>query len=509
MPPAFSFKLSVTEADLARLKRERERADKRYNDALTALDAAVRALRDMPHAPPDYNEQQLGPLNQRWDLLALAPETTDGWRNRLRGFIWRTVAPLFERQQAFNVALVEHMNRNISMHHEVTRTVTSTLAVLREEIEALITFESRLVQYVQEVTPYVDTKDREVAGLMRQVNENLAEQLGRQIHGLAGGMSGVSDDLQKRWESMVAREQRYSAQVDEIRSTATAWHEVTASLKRELEQLRAVPPTTSDDPTAASTTRSSAAMAGEQDSYKYVAFEDKFRGSATEIRTRVASYLPYFDGASDVFDAGCGRGEFLELLKAQGISGTGVDINHEMVELCQSRGLSVSEGDVLSHLVTLPDASLGGLFAAQVVEHLEPAYLLKLLDTAFLKLRPGATLILETINVASWSAFFQSYVRDITHVRPLHPDTLQYLVTASGFQQAEIVYRSPYPPENRLAVAAAPPGATDTPDGQDSAVPEQDDSLAQVVTVLNQNVEKLNQMLFADQDYAVVAKRGT
>ena len=70
------------------------------------------------------------------------------------------------------------------------------------------------------------------------------------------------------------------------------------------------------------------------------------------------------------------------------------------------------------YLHGLPDASLGGLVVAQVVEHLEPAYLLELLDVAFLKLRPGARLILETINVASWSAFFHSYVRDLTHVRP-------------------------------------------------------------------------------------------
>ena len=497
MPQALPIKRSVTEADLARLKREREAADKRYNETLTALDAAVRKLRDMPHAPPDYDEQQLGPLNQRWDVLALAPQTTDGWRGRLRGFIWRTVAPLFERQQAFNAALVEHMNRNTALHHEVTRTATSTLVVLREEIEALIAFESRLVQFAQEVTPYVDTKDREMTGIV-------AEEVGRQVYGLAGGLSGVSDELQKRWESMVAREQRYAAQVDEIRSTATAWHEVTASLKRELEKLRAASPETSDTSEAPlKAASSSAAMAGEQDSYKYVAFEDKFRGSATEIRTRVASYLSYFEGASDVLDAGCGRGEFLELLKTQGISATGVDINHDMVELCRSRGLSVSEGDVLTYLAALPDASLGGLFAAQVVEHLEPAYLLQLLDTAFLKLRPGATLILETINVASWSAFFQSYVRDITHIRPLHPDTLQYLVTASGFQKTEIVYRSPFPPENKLTLLSTPEPTPGT-----SRDDEPEATLAQVITVLNQNLERLNQVLFGDQDYAVVAKRG-
>lgn len=499
MTDASSFTRSVTEETLATLKREREAADQRYNEALTALDRAVRPLREMPHAPPDYDEQQLGPINQRWDLLALRPPTTGGWRARLRGFIWRTVAPLFERQHAFNAALVDHLNRNVTVHHEVTRSVTSVLAVLREEVAALIEFETRLVEFAQKVTPYVDTKDREVSGLMRRINEDngeLADRLRRQVAGLTGALSGVADELQKRWESMVAREQRYTAGLDEIRTTASAWHEVTASLNRELERLRAAPaatrtPGAATTPESPDPARPAAAMTGERDSYKYVAFEDQFRGSATEIRARVASYLPYFDGARDVLDAGCGRGEFLDLLSEQGITATGVDLNHDMVELCRARGLTVSEGDLLTHLESLADESLGGLFAAQVVEHLEPTYLLKLLDTALLKLRPGATLVLETINVASWSAFFQSYVRDITHVRPLHPDTLKYLVTASGFQKAEIVYRSPYPPENRLKTVG------------DNA------QLTEMVDALNENVQRLNQLLFAEQDYAVIAKRGT
>ena len=135
------------------------------------------------------------------------------------------------------------------------------------------------------------------------------------------------------------------------------------------------------------------------------------------------------------------------------------------------------------------------------MEHLEPEYLLKFLGTAFLKLRPGAKLILETINVASWSAFFQSYVRDITHVRPIHPDTLKYLVTASGFQKAEVIYQSPYPEENQLKMLELP-----TPK-QTAATPAIDTELTSFVSVVNQNIETLNRLLFSDQDYAVIAER--
>ena len=120
-----------------------------------------------------------------------------------------------------------------------------------------------------------------------------------------------------------------------------------------------------------------------------------------------------------------------------------------MVEVCRQQGLDVGGGRA-ELPAAQPDGSLGGLFAAQVVEHLEPGYLVAFLDAAFAKLRPGAPIVLETINPACWFAFFESYVRDITHVRPLHPDTLNTCSVASGFQHVDIHYRSPYPEHEKL-----------------------------------------------------------
>jgi O-antigen chain-terminating methyltransferase len=162
-----------------------------------------------------------------------------------------------------------------------------------------------------------------------------------------------------------------------------------------------------------------------------------------------------------------------------------------MVEVCRARGLEVAEGDVLSHLESLPDASLGGLFAAQVVEHLQPGYLLQVLELAFHKLRPGAPIVLETLNPACWTAFFDSFIRDITHVWPLHPDTLRYLVLASGFPAATIEYRSPVAPQDRLQPVAANPASAS-------------DDFAET---FNANVEKLNARMFTFLDYAIVGRR--
>ena len=502
------FQRTIGPDDLARLKREREDADRRYNEALTALDHAIQQASDLPDPPPLPDEYQVGQLNRLWNLLpANQPDFGSGWRARLKRFVWAIAAPAFQQQQEFNGALVDHFNRNVEIARETAQAIDAMLAVLTARLEALITFESRLVMFAQQITPYADTKDREVSGIFRRVAEDNAEHVDRlesRTIGLAAGIGGVSDEVQKRWESMVARERRYEAQVHEVRTTLSTMQQSSLTLKRELERLMTSEPRAGAPKKQRHASGSQPAVTGTGavssplDSYKYVGFEDQFRGSTEQIRSRLADYLPLFDGASDVLDVGCGRGEFLDLLRERGIGGRGLDINHEMVEVCRGRGLEADEGDALGYLSALPDASLGGVFAAQVVEHLEPEYLIRLLDTAYHKARPGSKIVLETINPACWYAFFESYIRDITHVRPLHPDTLRYLILASGFQKVELRYREPFPEESKLQPIAARPSTGE-------ATPSTE--LLAFVSAFNENVTKLNQLLFTHLDYVVIGER--
>ncbi len=207
---------------------------------------------------------------------------------------------------------------------------------------------------------------------------------------------------------------------------------------------------------------------------------------------------PYFAGQSDVLDVGCGRGEFLDLLRDAGISATGLDLNPEMVEVCRARGLDAKVGDARTYLQGVADESLGGLIAVQVVEHLEPAYLSQVLGLAFDKVRPGGKVVLETINPACWVAFFESFIRDLTHVKPIHPETLQYLLQASGFTNVEIVYRSPIAPEGKLQKVTA------RPEHFDDTAP---DPLTELVSSFNSNVDRLNDRMFSFQDFAAIATR--
>ena len=273
---------------------------------------------------------------------------------------------------------------------------------------------------------------------------------------------------------------------EELRTSVGVLQHATHHLSKTLATRAA---SVSPVPSERSESRDDTSRGAETMSHKYVGFEDAFRGSPDAIRARLADYVPLFAGTSDVLDIGCGRGEFLGLLREQGVSGRGIDLNDAMVEVCRGKGLDASRADALSYLGGLPDGSLGGLFAAQVVEHLEPAYLTRLLEAAFDKLRPGAPIVLETINPACWFAFFESYIRDITHVRPLHPDTLKFLLVASGFNQIDIRYRVPYPEHEKLQAIGT------------GAIP------ADAVETLNANVKKLNQLLFTYLDYAAVGKR--
>jgi SAM-dependent methyltransferase len=466
------------EALLARLDQERQDADRRYNDALTALDAAVPRMPEMPHPPPAYDPAKLADVNSAWDLLPDGAPPIDGsLKGRLRGFIWRLVGPPLDTQKRFNAALVDHLNRNVAAHVEAARASVSTIEILRQHIEGLQHFQARLIQYLQTVTLYVDTKDRAVGG---------------QAHVVNAGLGAITDDWLKRWESQAAREARRSALVEDLRATAALAQQTVLSLKREIERALALTPARPGAEASDRPAGQAPVAPGALDAYKYLGFEDAFRGSSDDIRERLASYVPSFADSPGVLDLGCGRGEFLELLREAGIAARGLDLNHEMVEACRARGLDVVEGDALGFVESLPDASLGGIFAAQMVEHLEPGYLMRLLEAAFHKLRPGGTIVLETINVACWAAFFDSYVRDLTHVRPLHPDTLQYLLRASGFRDVRIELRSPVPEPQKL---------------QRLTTPDLSPGVAEAMATLNENIDKLNARLFTSLDYAAVGRR--
>lgn len=324
-----------------------------------------------------------------------------------------------------------------------------------------------LLSFLQQITAFVDTKDRAFAA-----------------------------DVQARIESVASSVDR----VDELRTQV-------AVLRRAIESVVSHSSVVSDSPSArvpesvtlehpASSTR----LPVRDDDYKYVGFEDQFRGSDRAIEERLRAYVPIFTESTDVLDVGCGRGELLAALGAAGVRARGIDANDAMVIAARDRGLDATRADARGYIEALAPSSLGGIVATQVVEHLEPSYLMRLLEAAARALRPGAPIVLETINPACWLAFFSSYIRDLTHVRPVHPDTLQYLLRASGFERVTIRYSAPVPEHMKMKTIDLAPAVVGATDPISTA-------LVHVAHTLNANAVILNNLMFTHLDYAAIGYR--
>jgi SAM-dependent methyltransferase len=216
--------------------------------------------------------------------------------------------------------------------------------------------------------------------------------------------------------------------------------------------------------------------------WHYAAFENRHRGNEEDVKKQLSRYLEHFKENGTVLDLGCGRGEFLALCQDNGIAARGIDLNEQMVEICRERGLDCRKGNILEVLAEWQDNDLGGIFSSQVIEHLSPHHLKKLVELAFCKLTPGGHLVLETINPASVFALVQIYFLDLTHQKPIHPQTLKFLMESSGFEEVKIEYSSPLEEEQLQTL----PGA----DERDS--------------ILNRNIDRLNELLYAPPNYAAI-----
>lgn len=214
----------------------------------------------------------------------------------------------------------------------------------------------------------------------------------------------------------------------------------------------------------------------------YLAFENAMRGSHAEITQKLTPYLPQLITvapevlALPMLDLGCGRGEWLELLCAQGFDAMGLDLNPAMVQHCQSRGLRAVHANALQWLAQQADGTYGLVSGFHIIEHLPFEQLFTLIAQAWRVLAPGGVLVLETPNPENVLVGSHTFYHDHTHRNPITPTSLRFLLGYHGFSAQHFLRLNPYPGSDRVQETGA---------------------LA----------ERVNGHLYGPQDYGVVARK--
>jgi len=388
----------------------------------------------------------------------------------------RLLAPILERQVTYNAAntrVATHMKDWVTTlsHHQVKmghalgahmEAIERAQAPLRDGQTALqervAAFESQLRQgesQLRQELAATESRLREILAIQARLGDELAAQ------------------------SQALHEARQAGAAARHRLAATE-----SKLRRVLHDLETRQP--GHRPPETQTGDEKPMIAELESGFDHVEFEERFRGTEEEIREHQRIYVPYFEGCDNVVDIGCGRGEFLELLRERGIKARGMDLDLDMILLCRDKGLDVVMGDAFAYLASLPDESVGGVFAAQVIEHLPPRRIIELVKLCHRKLSPGGVLILETPNPKCLMVFAESFYKDPTHIQPAHPDTMQFLFGATGFTEVELRFLAPVDPALAIPSLHAP--------GAD-------------VESFNGGIERLNALLFGFQDYAVIGRK--
>ncbi len=233
------------------------------------------------------------------------------------------------------------------------------------------------------------------------------------------------------------------------------------------------------------------------DEETYLAFEEQHRGNQEEIRRRQQYYLDVYvknwlaeDMQGDILDLGCGRGEWLDILRDNGYQAIGIDLNKESLNVCRKKDLKVICMDAIEYVRSQPDESVRMITSFQMIEHLELPQLLSLFQELGRVVKKGGVIIMETPNPCNLQVGAASFYLDPTHVRQLHPEFVRFLAQTSGFGQVEIAY----------------PRQDDAEQWWNGLMQEETTDIRDSVC-FQAVVNELKRTIWSSADYAIVAKK--
>jgi SAM-dependent methyltransferase len=422
--------------------------------SLFRLPLLLRSQRQLESYSVGQDARLTGHINLSNSLLADAIEQRSElwarWANeRLRVDISKATAQLSEDFSK----IVSEMSES---HRKVTGLQHQQIGALFREQQEIIEDQKRLRADIQAYLSAEQERARRQAEAQEKYDERL-QHAGAQYETLVEFINArvgqVAQKLQQTRTELVMHERRLTLLLEEARKR----------LPQPLapEQLRT--------------------MANEEPHVLdalYASFEDQFRGSRAEIKERFHVYLPILKEASvttGILDLGCGRGEWLEVLKEEGFEARGVELNSAMVEACRERGLEVTVSDAIAYLQGLPDNSLRAVTGFHFIEHLPFETLIKMLDEVVRVLRSGGVVIFETPNPENVLVGSHFFYFDPTHRNPLPGEMIQFLLESRGLARVELMKLHP----------------------ADALKVEGDDELT----------ERFNEYFFGPMDYAVIGRK--
>ena len=465
-----------TSSKLAILAQLRESAEGRaVEQPVAGLDAALRW--------------------ERWSHLPLV------------GVMFRAVSLV--REQSMLRRRVRRLRRLRSDMYRVSKVMESTLHVFHATVDRLNMLQvsdverrqnvrglSEVVLAMRKAIAAVETSTaagrdgvREVAQTAAQLRGGLDEAARRlqAIADEAAAHRAVTDETRTRTEVMGADLRIAGAQIADLTTGVHALAAETrgqlgahdarigeqdAKMRRILQELASSP-----SPGAQGAVRAHEAFVMAD---VYSAFEDRFRGSREEIRKRTSVYLPEARSPTvtkktPLLDVGCGRGEWLELLRDEGIPARGIELNPSLAANCRDLGLDVAEGEAIHYLRRLEDGSLGAVTAMHVVEHMVLRDLVAFLDEIKRVLRPGGFALFETPDPQNLIVGAFAFWLDPSHQRPIPSQTLAFLVESRGFNSVEVRRLHPFPQNEATAPGEMP--------------------------------DRVAELLYGPRDYAVIARK--
>jgi len=456
-------------------------------------EAEARELETLSN-PPGYSRPRWHP--KRWwaGALRFLFGRQYEFNARINAYLQRLIPHLITNQQVTTALLA---TANAQFHHlveyerHVARTLAEMVAQLAEFVETVLP-QCALVPGPPQTSPEPHTDLADTLQALAEAQKLLAaygERLGR-LEQLAQQI----EVLRENWNVAASRSDKFETEVAQTLAQLNA--EVRALREWAAAPAARAPQPGGGVPHPAPTSATSVTSGGRrplQQGFSFLDFEQALRGGELQIAEQQAKYVEWFHGCAPVLDAGCGRGEFLDLLRRNGIESYGIDSDADMVAYCRARGLRAEQAELEAYLNSLPEASLGGVFMGQVIEHLEQRLVLSLPALLWSRLAPGGAVVIETVNPMCLSTFAGAMYADPTHVRPIHPRGLEFLMTNAGFVDTTIILSAPVPETDKLAPlrekAPLDPTAKD------------------LVLQMNTNIERLNTLLYSYGNYALAARK--